>query len=97
MCLVPGDTMDQHCRDLARQLFTLATCILEDTHIPISEGQSVRLGPQQYRGRAHALSRAADDLAAIAGAIDVVLTNRPPPRHRKSHGKSPRARPKATR
>ncbi len=89
--------MDQHRRDLARQLFTLATCILEDTHIPISAGQSARLGPHQYRRRAEELSRAADDLAAIAGAIDVVLTDKPTPPHRKSRGKSPRAKSKATR
>jgi hypothetical protein len=89
--------MDQHRRDLARQLFTLATCILEDTHIPISEGQSARLGPHQYRRRAHELSRAADDLAAIAGAIDVVLTNRPSSEHRKYRGKPPRAKSKAIR
>ena len=89
--------MDQHLRDLARQLFTLATCILEDTHIPISEGQSARFGPHQYRRRAQELSRAADDLAAIAGAINVVLTNRPPLPLQKSRGKSPRATPKATR
>ena len=97
VCQNQRSPMDQHRRDLARQLFTLATFILEDTHIPISEGQSARLVSQQYRRRAQALSRAADDLAAVAGAIKVALTSRPPPRLQQSRGESPKAKSKAIR
>jgi len=84
--------MNQHERDLISQLFTLATCILEDTHIPVSHGQSIRLGPNDYRRALRKLTGAANDLAAIAGAIRAVLAQRPVPILRKPRSKSTRGK-----
>ena len=65
--------MDKHQRELVSRLFTLATEILEDTHEPMTRGQSVRLPAAEYRSRAALLQQAAQDLKSIAGAIAATL------------------------
>lgn len=65
--------MDKHRRDLVRELFTLATMLLEDAHEPTMKGQGVSLTPAQYRTRADRLFRTAKDLESVAGSIGAAL------------------------
>ena len=65
--------MNRHTRDLVRHLFTLATEILEDTHLVATKGQGAKLAPKDYLALSQRLRRSADDLGATAGAIAAAL------------------------
>ena len=60
-------------RVLIQHLFTLATEILEDTHITASAGQSLERRPAQLMQYVEVLRAAARDLDASAHAILAVL------------------------
>lgn len=60
-------------RALIQHLFTLATCILEDTHITATAGQSLKKRPAKLKQYANVLRAAARDLDASAQAILAVL------------------------
>ena len=63
-------------RALIQHLFTLATCILEDTHITATAGQSLKKRPAELKKYAKVLRTAARDLDAAMGAIYAVLNKR---------------------
>ena len=65
--------MDKQRRDLVRELFTLATMLLEDAHEPTFKGQGASLTPAQYRTRADRLRQTARDLESVAGSIGAAL------------------------
>ena len=65
--------MDRHHRDLVRHLFTLATEIVEDTHLVATKGQGAKLAPKEYLALSQRLRRSADDLNTAAGAIVATL------------------------
>jgi len=65
--------MDRHQRDLVRHLFTLATFILEDSHLLTNKGQGSKLALKDYLTLSQKLTRSADDLHAVAGAIVAAL------------------------
>lgn len=74
--------MSVYDRKLTQGLFTLATIILEDTHLAASAGQSLKKRPAQYKKYAAVLRAAARDLDAAAGTIQVVLNRNAREHHR---------------
>ena len=67
------DAMNRYDRALIQGLFTLATEILEDTHITATAGQSLKNRRAQYKQYADVLRAAGRDLDAMALAIAAMI------------------------
>ena len=65
--------MDKDHRDLVCGLFTLATEILEDTHLVACRGQSSRRSSETYQACARRLLEASQRLSDVAGAIQAAI------------------------
>ncbi len=80
--------MDDDCRELANQLFAMATAMLEDVIEVAVAGQSSRLNPSQLADHGRCLQAAAQDIAIIAEAATIVANlsvERPRNRRKRSH------------
>jgi len=63
---------DDYHRDLANQLFAVATAMLEDATEIAAAGQASRLAPSQLAVHGRQLQAAARDVAIIAEAVTIV-------------------------
>jgi hypothetical protein len=64
--------MGSHYRELAREIFVVATELLEDTHEVAVAGQSPKLNAPACKQLGHKLRKAAHDLAALANCAIVI-------------------------
>jgi len=64
--------MDDEDRELARQLFTVATEIAESAHGAAANGQSGHLAAQDYADLAHQLHMATHNIATLAEAAAII-------------------------
>ncbi len=65
--------MDDHHKDLLRELFVVATERLEAAHEMATAGQSGAPSDQEIADAVYELQMAADDIAKLAGAMTVLL------------------------
>lgn len=80
-----GRTDDEHL-EFANRLFATATARLEDAIGVAVAGQSPRLDPAQLADHGHRLQAAAREVAAIAEAATIIVSqgnNRPPSRRQR--------------
>jgi hypothetical protein len=64
--------MEKHHRELARDLFVLATELLEDTHSVATDGHSAHLDKRQCASLSAKLDVAAQQLVSVAAALQAL-------------------------